>query len=287
MKIKILGNNSSFLSAAPQLIKEFEAAGHEIVDENPDVLFHPTGFFDEVFKWAEKYPKALKVGCLLDADPTNPHWPEAKTKKQLQELDVKLTISNVAREQILSRTGEETEIVYYPIKPVSFLNYQLRGIDFLVTGRIYSSNKRFGFIEPFLNFIKFDKELLVTTGPEQPPFGFYTGILDNNMLNEMYNSARYLLFFSSHEGLGLGPIEAVICGCMPILCNDNKCIEELDLVEFSADPHPRALALKLKEMQENRDHYVTLINNLRPVFQEKFSAKKVAANILTAINKKI
>lgn len=283
MKIKILGNNDNIMSGVPQIIQGFKELGHEIVTDNPDMIYHPTGFFEELIDEGERYPEAITVGCLLDANPTNPYWPAEKVKDQLKSIDHAVTISHTARKQILARTGEDTSVVYYPIKPVTQEKYEARGLDFICVGRIYSENKRFYLVEEFLKAVSYNKDYLVTAGPEQSPFGYYAGVMRNETLNILYNSAKYLLFFSSHEGLGLSPIEAICAGCIPILCNDNECVEEFGLELFAANPDPVSLAAKLKSIEENRQEYIACMDALRPVFLEQFNGKKVAENILNVV----
>ncbi len=282
MKFKIIGSHDHAMSGVPQIIEALKKLGHEIVDSDADVLYHPTGFFEDLFEAVPANPRALKVGCLLDANPLNPDWPEEKVALQLSNLDIALTISETARQQILKRTGQDTKVVYYPIKPIVSKNY-MRGVDFLTVGRIYSENKRFNLVDAFLKAVSFNRDLLIVAGPEKPPFGYYTGLLPTETLNELYNSAKYLLFFSSHEGLGLSAIEAIVAGCTPILCSDNECVKELGLEDFSADPNPISLASKLKEMEENRSVFLEKINILRGKFLAQFSAEAVAKNILDAI----
>lgn len=280
MRIKTFGNKNP-LSGLPQLEKAWIEMGHEIVTENPNLLFHANGFFGDLLDDSLKYPKATKIGCLLDANPLNKNWgPPEMVKNQLLQLDIPVTISKTAQKQILYRTGVKCEVVGYPIKELTNLKYPIRGVRMLVVGRIYSENKRLHLIRSTAEAYCGDAEQVLFVGPEKPPFGIYAGLVNEEMLNVYYNSSVYLLGLSSVEGLYLSPFEAMSVSTIPILASDNACIQEFELQNFCANPYPVALANKMKEMDQNFDKYLKKAEKLGEKFKKQFSAQTVAQNIL-------
>lgn len=284
MKIKTFGNRN-LLSGLPQLERVWTEMGHEIVEENPDLLYDANGYFGDLLNQSLKYPDAVKVGCLLDGDPLNPHWgPPDMVRNQLLQLDIPVTISKTAQKQILYRTGIKCEVVGYPIKNLTNLKYPTRGVRILVVGRIYSENKRLHLVKSTAEAYCGDAEQVLFVGPEKPPFGIYAGLVNEEMLNVCYNSSVYLLGLSSVEGLYLSPLEACSTNTIPILASDNNCAAELGLTSFCANPHPIALANKMKEMDQNFDKYLKKVEELGEKFKKQFSAQTVAQNILDLYN---
>ena len=280
MKIKTFGNRNP-LSGLPQLEKAWAEMGHEIVDENPNLLYDANGYFGELLEDSLRYPKAVKIGCLLDASPLDPNWgPPEMVRNQLSQLDVAVTISQTAQKQILYRTGVKCEVVGYPIKNLTKLNYPVRGVRMLVVGRVFSENKRLHLIKSTAEAYCGDAEQVLFVGPEKPPFGIYAGLVNEEMLNVYYNSSVYLLGLSSVEGLFLSPLEACVTKTVPILASDNSCAAELGLSDFCANPHPVALANKMKEIDKNFDKYLKKVDVLGEKFKKQFSAQTVAQNIL-------
>jgi len=280
MRIKTFGNRNP-LSGLPQLEKAWTEMGHEIVTENPNLLYDANGFFSEILEDGIKYPKAVKIGCLLDANPLNKDWgPPEMVRNQLTQLDVAVTISKTAQKQILYRTGVKCDVVGYPIKNLTKLNYPVRGVRMLVVGRIFSENKRLHLIKSTAEAYCGDCEQVLFVGPEKPPFGIYAGLVNEDMLNIIYNSSVYLLGLSSVEGLFLGPLESCVTGTIPILASDNSCVAELGLSDFCANPHPVTLANKMKEIDQSFDKYLKKVETLGEKFKKQFSAQTVAQNIL-------
>ena len=280
MRIKTYGNRNP-LSGLHQLEKAWSEMGHEIIDDDPDILYHANGYFDDLLLDAKKYPSAVKIGCLLDANPLNPNWgPPKVVREQLWELDIRLTISKTAQEQIEKRTAVKCEVVGYPTKNITDLKYPTRGVRMLVVGRIYSANKRLELIKATAKAYCGDADQILFVGPEKPPFGLYAGEVTEEILNVCYNSSVFLLGLSSVEGLYLPMLEAPQAKTIPILTLDNKCVHEFNLQEFAADPDPIKLAGKMKEIENNFNKYLKKTEKLGTEFKEKFSPQTVAQNIL-------
>ena len=280
LRIKTFGNRNP-LSGLSQIEGGFVSLGHVIVDDNPDIIYHANGYFDDLLEYARNYPNATKIGCLLDADPLNPNWgPPEIVEDQLLQLDIPVTISYTAQQQILKRTNVKCAVVYYPIKRVECLDYPVRGVRMLVVGRIYSKNKRLQLIKDVAEKYCGDYEQVLFVGPEKPPFGIYAGLATEEMLNVYYNSSVFLLALSSTEGLYLPMLESAVAKTIPILTLDNSCVREFGLQKFAADPNPKDIVDKMNHIERHFKEYSREITLLGVGFKERFSGKAVAKNIL-------
>ena len=259
--------------------KEFVFQGHEIVEENPDIIYDNNGFFENAIEYSKKYPKAKKIFNLLDIPPHNPTWPFKQAKEQLLQADVITTISETVRAQIKDLLELESRVIYHPIRPsIKWLKY-LKTIDFTFVGRCNDPNKRFNLIKPTLELLGYNTDFLVVSGTEPPPIGTYAGIMLDEDLNELYNSTKYVFLLSKYEGIGLPAMEGIICGAMPLLCNDNKAAYEFGLERFAVNPNPTEIAKKIVDIQNNPEPYLKKIEELRPKFVEMFSVSSVVKNI--------
>lgn len=285
MKIATFGYRGA-LSPYPSLEEEFKKLGHEIIYENPDLIFDLTGFYDDALELAKKYPKAKKIFNTLNADIKNPHWPETKTREQLLQADLVTSVSESTAKDVTARTGIEIkEIIYWPMKNVyPIKEITIRGIDFLYVGRLYSAEKRFGLIPEAIKLLKYDPNLLVVAGSERPPIGYYAGLINEETLNQLYNSSRYVFCPCWHEG-SMSMLEAVVGGAFPIICNDNNWVQEFGLEDFAVDPMPKALAAKVIDIQQHQKEYRQIIDDLRPIIIEKFGLTNFAKRIIDLYNK--
>lgn len=89
---------------------------------------------------------------------------------------------------------------------------------------------------PYLNFVisgnthkSFSKE-----STEKLNNLIYTGYLNDSELAYLYQNCDAFLFPSIYEGFGIPPLEAIICGCKNVICNDIPVLRELygELVSF-------------------------------------------------------
>src|SRR3990167_10385976 len=60
VKIKLFGYRGP-ICILPEMEKEFVFQGHEIVEENPDIIYDNNGFFETAIEYSTKYPKAKKI----------------------------------------------------------------------------------------------------------------------------------------------------------------------------------------------------------------------------------
>ena len=94
-------------------------------------------------------------------------------------------------------------------------------------GRANDPIKRFNLIKDSVSKIKNGLEKIKVCGAENPNFGNYLGYVSDDELNNLYNSSQFLLLPSKAEGIGLPTIEAMICGTLPITCNDNETAKDI------------------------------------------------------------
>lgn len=284
MKVKIFGFESS-ISVLKNIQEEFRNLQHEAVDYGSvDLIFHTTGFFEEAIKYHKQSPQAVKIFNLLDASPLDPHWPVQRAVAGLHEAHIRTTISETAKKHIANRTGiEDLIVIGYPVLPtITNLNYT-KTIEFLWVGRV-SGTKRFSLALETLRVLGVDANLMAVVGPERPPCGTYIGVLNQEDLNELYNSCRFCFLTSASEGLGLSAIESIISGGFPVLCSDNEVVGELGLQEFATEPIPHRLAQKVNEIYCNQDKYKAIAAPLAERFIQQFSVKTFVANVLTLYN---
>lgn len=55
----------------------------------------------------------------------------------------------------------------------------------------------------------------------------FTGYLNDNELVYLYQNCKAFLFPSVYEGFGIPPLEAMLCGCKNVICNDIPVLREL------------------------------------------------------------
>lgn len=281
MRIKLFGDKSP-LSCHSQVYSEFVRLGHEMVEDGDcHLIFHTCGFFDSVFQYKERYaPAAKTMCCLLDANPTNPNWPEAMVREQLLAADAALTISDTSRKQILKRTGVDCKVIYYPSKKIYPLNLP-KTTKFGWVGRL-SGQKRVNLVWPVLQQLGVAPHNFAIVGPEYINSGIcqQLGLVSEERLNEFYNSCDYIFNFSSWEGIGLSCIEAILAGTMLVCTKDNECVQEFGLEAFAADPNPNSIADKINNIDKNRVFYNLEIQKLQPKFKEMFSVEGYCKRIL-------
>ena len=74
-----------------------------------------------------------------------------------------------------------------------------------------------------------------------PNFVFYSYCSKSDLLS-LFSSSKYYLLLSKHEGFGLPPLEAMSCGCVPILLANGGCTNYIPssypfLLPLSSTPH--------------------------------------------------
>lgn len=203
------------------------------------------------------------------------------TKKDIRE-HFKIKSEKIA--VIYNGVNPEFKVVAHPKKyPKPFLLY---------TG-VWRSHKNLPvMIEAFQKVLEKHDLNLIITGKEDPfypevkeaveKFGVkgrvvFTGLVGEEELLNLYNSAEVFVFPSLYEGFGLPPLEAMACGT-PVVASDTSSIPEVcgeGNALFFDPKNPEDLAKKICEVYENEDLRQQLIENGRERVKD-FSWGKMA-----------
>ena len=132
-------------------------------------------------------------------------------------------------------------MIYNPIKDVYYDKKIKKITIFYILVRANDPIKRIHLVKESLS--KFPNEIneIKICGSEDPGFGNYLGIVNDEELNKLYNSSKYLYLPSKAEGIGLTMIEAMICGSLPIACSDNETAKEFIPDDFICEPNAQNL----------------------------------------------
>lgn len=256
IKIKTFGWRNQVLDQISRIDKGLQSIDCSFVEESPDIVYSNNDMYDDILEYAQKQSKKpFIILNILDLQIGNPTYDLAKVKNQLIQADAITCISKTVQKQINDTLSLDAEVIYNPIKDISFNPKLSRSIPFLYVGRANDKRKRFSLIKEAFNEYKEINSTLIICGSENPNFGFYNGIVSDEDLNLIYNSSKFLLFPSIFEGLGLPMIEAMIAGCIPIVCNDNPTAIELCPKEFICDPTPDSFIKKLIELNKNYSYF--------------------------------
>lgn len=251
---------------------------NENTQEHPHIIYaNDSGFFDEAIHLKEKYPNSILILNVLDIPKKYyPNLNLEKIKEKLNKADIITTISNFSKTQIKDYLNLDAKVIYNPIKNINKYTIE-RDIDFLYIGRLYEKNKRFDLAVNALSLLNITKNQFFIAGPDNPGQGLnYLGEIDDHTLNMLYNRSKFLICPTEYGVLGLPPIEAAICGCVPILCNDNEAVSEFNLKEFSFDPTAKDLSNGIISINNNHLEKLKVIG--KKLF-ELLNKNKIAKNI--------
>jgi len=283
MKISIFG-----MLPFSQLIKEgFKKLGHEISNEDPNLIYanDPRGY-KEAALVKKKYKKAPLIFNLLDIPWHMPNI-EQQTKllvsQFLTQADFVSTISLKVKKDLSKFFKENIYVVYNPIKDVHYDEKILKNNTFLFVGRANDPIKRFNLIRDSVSKIENGIKKIKVCGAENPNFGNYLGYVSDDELNNLYNSTQFLLLPSKAEGIGLPTIEAMICGTLPIACNDNETAKEFLPLDFICDPNPESILECIKKLKREYEIKRKLAFKFGEEYKKKFNKTTIAKNILNII----
>lgn len=284
IKAKVFGWRCKPLDVVSRVEEGLENNGVIFVDENPDLIYKNEDFFDEAIEFKKTCTNnPFVILNILDLQVRNPNYNIEKLKEQLGHANVVTCISHTVKDQIKEYLNIDAEVIYNPIKDVCFNNSK-KTIPFLYVGRANDANKRFSLIRDTLESINGETGLVVC-GSENPNFGNYIGVIDDETLNDIYNTSRFVLLPSKFEGIGLSMIEGMIAGAIPITCNDNPTAIEFSPKEFICDPNPQAIFDKMMEIHKNYSQYQQIALEYGKKYLETMNKNQVAKNIINIYNK--
>ena len=283
MKISVFG-----MLPFSQLIKEgFKKLGHEISNEDPNLIYanDPRGYKGAMLV-KKKYKNVPLIFNLLDIPW---HMPNIEQQTQLlvsqflMQADFVSTISLKVKKDLSKFFKEDIHVVYNPIKDVYYDEKILKNNTFLFVGRANDPIKRFNLIRDSISKIENGIRKIKVCGAENPNFGNYLGYVSDDELNNLYNSTQFLLLPSKAEGIGLPMIEAMICGALPITCNDNETAKEFLPLDFICAPTPESILKCIKKLEQEYEIKRKLAFKFGTEYKEKFNKTTIAKNILNII----
>ncbi len=213
----------------------------------------------------------------------------ATLRTNLLQADAITAISQYTQSQIQRLLGLSSYVIYQPVKDVSPIHRLTSNHHYsykvLIAGRTNDPNKRvksIGIIA--LLMAGFSEDEIAVVGGEYPGWGTNLGVVNDTVLNDLYNSVDYVMQTSLLEGLGLTAIEATICGAIPIVCSDLTTFPELPFPQYwGCFPSPTSVAYRLRSLQDNLDLRAGdrdyCLNNSDQLM-EKFSKVTVARRVL-------
>lgn len=202
-----------------------------------------------------------------------------KIKNQLLKADAVTSISEYTQKQVREYLGLNSHVIYNPIKPVHRdLSIQLpQRKAFAHIGRKSDPNKRHGLGARAVQLLGYQPNDVYLVGNETG-WGDYCGVLSDENLNRVYNSVDFVLCTSKIEGLLLPALEAMSCGCIPVVCNDMTTRRELlppDLFpEYNAvDPDVRSVAKFIARYASDSEAMAEMKERLYTHYQTNWAHK--------------
>ena len=283
MKISVFG-----MSPFSNLIKEgFTKLGHEISDENPELIYanDPRGY-KEAIQIKKKNKEAPLIFNLLDIPwhmPNIQQQTKLLVNQFLNQADFVSVISLKVKKDLSQFFNKKIHVIYNPIKDVYYDEKILKNNMFLFVGRANDPIKRFDLVRDTLIKIKDGIKKIKVCGAENPNFGNYLGYVSDEELNNLYNSTQFVLLPSKAEGIGLPMIESMICGALPITCSDNEAAKEFLPRDFICAPDPKSILEHIKKLENEYANKRNLAFEFGKRYKEKFNKSSIAKNILNIL----
>lgn len=214
----------------------FEALGHKVTTDwsHPDVAFVFCGnpaYPEDILAAARAKSKKIILN-VLDLPVMNGaegyRWIN-QWATQLPDAARVTSISRYTQSQLNSICGIESDVIYYPMKPISRMGGAPKYPQYkaLLCGRIGDRNKRFHVALAAMHDAGFASEEIAVVGPEDPRWGCtYLGVVDDSTLNDLYNSVDYVFMLDFVAGLGLPAAESACAGAIPIVLPDLSTYDE-------------------------------------------------------------
>ena len=283
MKISVFG-----MLPFSNLIKEgFTKLGHEISDENPELIYanDPRGY-KEAIQIKKKNKEAPLIFNLLDIPwhmPNIQQQTKLLVNQFLNQADFVSVISLKVKKDLSQFFNKKIHIIYNPIKDVYYDEKILKNNMFLFVGRANDPIKRFDLVRDTLIKIKDGIKKIKVCGAENPNFGNYLGYVSDEELNNLYNSTQFVLLPSKAEGIGLPMIESMICGALPVTCSDNETAKEFLPRDFICAPDPKSMLEHIKKLEHEYANKRNLAFKFGKRYKEKFNKSSIAKNILNIL----
>jgi len=288
IKITILGADG-YTCQIPRIKDGMITLGHVLTKDNPDIIFSndPRGY-NEALSIKEKYPNAYLIFNFLDIPWHMPNIEKQTmmlTQKYFTKANAVTVISFKVKKDLEKFYKKEIHVIYNPIKDVHYNKNIKKNNMFLYVGRANDPVKRIKLVHDSLLNINNEIKKIKICGSENPKFGNYLGVVKDEELNKLYNSSKYLCLPSKAEGIGLPMIEAMICGTIPITCNDNETAKEFSPVDFICDPKAESIVKKILDLEKDYDAKRDLALKFGEKYKTQFDKVNIARNIINIFYK--
>ena len=289
IKVSILGADG-YTCQIPRIKEGMESLGHTLSEDSPDLIYSndPRGY-DKALLLKEKYPNAYLILNFLDIPwhmPNIEKQTELLVKNYFLKANAVTVISFKVQNDLAKFYDKKIHVIYNPIKDVYFDNKIKKNNTFFYVGRVFDPIKRFNLVKESLLKIKNGEKNIKICGLKDPGFGNYLGVIKDKMLNELYNSTKYVLLPSRAEGIGLPMIEGMICGAIPITCSDNLTAKEFSPLDFICEPSAESIVNKIEELDKNYEEKREKSLKLGKKYKIQFDKKTIAKNIIDIFNSK-
>lgn len=262
--------------------------GCKITNENPDLIYsNDADGYEQAIKQKELFPTSKLILNILDV----PFWVSDFEKHRqkwlplLKQADLITCISQTVQKHIKFYYDLDSYVIFNPIKDISNLNFKKYN-NFLFVGRANDPGKRFNLVLDSINLINsVVKVNLIIAGSENPGFGKYIGIIDDNQLNYLYNTSNFMIYPSKYDGLGLTPIEMIVSGGISLVCDDSETSNEFFPDFLKSAPNSNDIVNKIFDITQNYSKYQKDLFELSIYFKEKFDKVQIAKNIIEVYNK--
>lgn len=289
MRIKLYGetNENWVPSQLPLIRRGLLELGHELVENPADSEFlysnDPCGY-EQIVTDKKTFNKPA-VLTIHDIPEFLPGWSSIANKyfKQAQAVDAICVNSKTTQNQIKRLFRIDSHVTYQPTKLITPLNLprETDKLKFLYCGRANSSNKRFYLVRQLIEKY-YDESQLVVIGSENPGFGKYLGMVDDEKLNFYYNLCDFILSPSVFEGLGLSPLEGILAGKYPIVAADCAAFQEF-IPDFTCEPSADSMYEKIQEIESDRKHWDWTVSQYQRKFKDQLNYLSVVKNIIAVL----
>ena len=287
IKVCILGSDG-YTCQIPRIKEGMESLGHILSEDSPDLIYSndPKGY-EKALILKEKYPNAYLIFNFLDIP-----WHIENIQKQTELLvknfflkaDAVSVISSKVQKDLAKFYDKKIHVIYNPVKDVYFDEKIKKDNMFIYVGRANDPVKRINLVHDSIIKIPEGFKNIKICGSENPGFGNYLGIIKDKMLNELYNSTKYVLLPSKAEGIGLPMIEGMICGAIPITCSDNLTAKEFSPQDFICEPSAQSIVNKIEELDKEYAAKRKIALEFGKKYKTQFDKKTIAKNIMDIFN---
>lgn len=279
MKIKLFGADF-FLGQLPRIREAFLSLGHELSNEPELIYCNDLANAPQAIEAKKQYPSAKLILNVLDVP--KHCWNQSdydNAKNLLSQADKITAISQATANDVRKSLSFQASVIYNPIKDVEYRNLE-RDIPFLYVGRANDKNKRFDLVKNTIIEMGGQEKDLTIVGTDNPFWGNYLSVVDDEKLCELYNRAYFVMLPSNSEGIGMSSIESCVTCSVPILNIYNKAAYEF-LPEFCTIPDPKPMASFVSHIWKSYGYYHQyILQNYTYQFKELFNKKTIVKNIL-------